>query len=130
MRTNARFPVTQIEAMAREFDELPAFDAEDVSAAQAIQRMTPQILAMRSKGYAFDSIAALLASKGVVATAAAIRANLRRARLPREKAKAASTKAKRSAERAATTAASARVETRTATAENPQSEPRPKRAST
>jgi hypothetical protein len=79
MTTNPRYGLEQIETLARELDALPPKEAVSASCAQVIRRIAPQIRAMRTRGYSYAKIAEVLAEKGIVATPAAIRANLRRA---------------------------------------------------
>ena len=79
MGTTTRFRSEQVDALARELDDIPKFTATEVTVAEAIRRLAPQVAILRSRGYTFVAIAALFTERGVPVTSAALRAILRRA---------------------------------------------------
>ena len=110
MKDTNRYPAELALQLARAFDEMPACKNHEVSAAQAVQLLAPQIRGLRAKGYSIDAILSLLAERGIVTTPAALRANLRRAETARggsaaQKRKNARPSPKRAAPHSATDAA-------------------------
>lgn len=70
--------VEQIAELARAMEDVPSYNADEVTVTKAVRTLAPQIASMRAKGYTFASIAAWLSEKGVVVSATALRVGLRR----------------------------------------------------
>lgn len=69
-----------IEEARHVFDELPeAPPPQELSKGQAIEMLTPRIMAMYKKGYSLDQIAATLSKHGIAITARELAAQLRNA---------------------------------------------------
>ena len=56
------------------------YEATELSKQQAIRELSPQIVTLRSKGYSWMAVAAMLSEHGVPVSVAALRTYLRRAR--------------------------------------------------
>ena len=67
----------QIEQAKRMMKNLPAKQSSAVSKQEAVQAMRKEIVALRSRGYDFDEIAAQLADCGISISAATLKTYLR-----------------------------------------------------
>ena len=68
-----RVGVAAVAALQRVLEELPEYRASEVSRFRAIQLLSPQIHALRSKGYNWTAIATLLSEQGITVTPAVLR---------------------------------------------------------
>jgi hypothetical protein len=65
MQPRTKIRLEAIRQVQCALDELPEYCVEEVSKAEAIRRLLPQILAMQSKGYRLEAIARMLTNNGV-----------------------------------------------------------------
>ena len=73
-----RFTAETVRQVQQALDEVTPYQATELSKQQAIRALSPQIFALRSKGYSLMSIAAMLSEHGVPVSVAALRTYLRR----------------------------------------------------
>ena len=78
MDNKKKFTQDTVRELQEWLGELPAFEATELSKQQAIRALSPQIFALRSKGYSWAAIAAMLSERGMPVSAAALRTYLRR----------------------------------------------------
>jgi len=74
--SNSKIPMAAINELQRALEETPERGVNEVSKAEAIRLLSPQIRGLQAKGYALTEIAGMLAEKGVAVTAAALRSYL------------------------------------------------------
>jgi hypothetical protein len=90
-----KIPVSELHDIARALDALPPHRDTSVSKQKAIALLAPELHAMRSKGYSWSAIAALLTSNGVPVSAVALQSYLWRARVADETERPASRRKRR-----------------------------------
>jgi hypothetical protein len=75
-----KFAAETILKLRQSLDEVPPYEANELSKQQTIRVLSPQILALRSKGYGWMAIAAMPSERGLPVSVAALRTYLRRVR--------------------------------------------------
>jgi hypothetical protein len=75
-----KFAADKVLQMQQAFDEVQPYQATELSKQQTIRTLSPQIFALRSKGYSWTAVAAMLSERGVPVSVAALRTYLRRVR--------------------------------------------------
>ncbi len=75
-----KFAAETILQLQQSLGEIPPYQATELSKQQTIRTLSPQILALRSKGYSWTAVAAMLSQRGVPVSVAALRTYLRRVR--------------------------------------------------
>ena len=75
-----KFAAETVRQLQESLDEVAPYQATELSKQQAIRTLSPQILSLRSKGYSWTAVAAMLSEHGVPVSAAALRTYLRRVR--------------------------------------------------
>jgi len=75
-----KFAAETVRQLQQSLDEVAPYQATEVSKQQAIRTLSPQIFALRSKGYSWTAVAAMLSERGVPVSVAALRTHLRRVR--------------------------------------------------
>ena len=76
-----KISASELHNIARALDALPPHRDTSVSKQKAIALLAPELHAMRSKGYSWSAIAALLTNNGVPVSAVALQSYLWRARV-------------------------------------------------
>ena len=72
------FRVETIEQLQRDLAALPPCSTEELTRTQAVRKLVPELLAMRSRGYSVAALTRLLAERGVGISAVALRRHLRK----------------------------------------------------
>lgn len=80
MRDAEKVRVELIGNLQQKYDALPKCKVEEVSRAQAVRMMIPQVRAMREKGYSLAAIAKMLADDGINVTVASLTSYLKEGR--------------------------------------------------
>jgi hypothetical protein len=80
MDNKNKFEAETVLQLQKSLDEVPPYQATELSKQQAIRTLSPQISALRSKGYSWTAVAAMLSERGVPVSVAALRTYLRRVR--------------------------------------------------
>jgi hypothetical protein len=80
MEHKNKFTTDAIRELQQSLEEVAPYQATELSKQQAICALSPQILALRAKGYSWTAVAALLSERGVPVSVAALRTYLRRVR--------------------------------------------------
>jgi hypothetical protein len=80
MDHKTRFAAETIRQLQQSLDEVVPYQATELSKQQAVRALSPQILALRAKGYSWTVIAAMLSERGVPVSVTALRTYLRRVR--------------------------------------------------
>ena len=75
-----KFAAETVRQLQQSLDEVAPYQATELSKQQAIRTLSPQIFALRSKGYSWTAVAAMLSGHGVPVSVAALRTYLRRVR--------------------------------------------------
>jgi len=75
-----KFATETVRQLQQSLDEVAPYQATELSKQQAIRTLSPQIFALRSKGYSWTAVAAMLSEHGVPVSVAALRTYLRRVR--------------------------------------------------
>jgi hypothetical protein len=75
-----KFAAETVLKLQQSLDEVPPYQANELSKQQTIRALAPQILALRSKGYSWTAVAAMLSERGLPVSVAALRTYLRRVR--------------------------------------------------
>ena len=75
-----KFAAETVRQLQQSLDEIAPYQATELSKQQAIRTLSPQIFALRSKGYSWAAVAAMLSERGVPVSVAALRTYLRRVR--------------------------------------------------
>jgi hypothetical protein len=75
-----KFAAETVLKLQQSLDEVPPYQATELSKQQTIHKLSPHILALRSKGYSWTAIAAMLSERGLPVSVAALRTYLRRVR--------------------------------------------------
>jgi hypothetical protein len=68
-----KIPMSAIDDARRVLEDVPDHDVTEVSKAQAVRLLSPQIHAMQSKGYSLAHIASVLSNKGISITGVTLR---------------------------------------------------------
>ncbi len=80
MNRKYRFAAGAVTQLQQSLDEIPPCPATELSKQQMIHALAPQIVALRSKGYSWTAVAAMLSERGLPVSVAALRTYLRRIR--------------------------------------------------
>jgi hypothetical protein len=75
-----KFAAETVRKLQQSLDDVAPHQATELSKQQAIGMLSPQIVALRSKGYSWTAVAAMLSEHGVPVSVAALRTYLRRVR--------------------------------------------------
>jgi hypothetical protein len=75
-----KFTAETVLKLQQSLAEVPPYQASELSKQQTIDKLSPQILALRSKGYSWTAVAAMLSERGLPVSVAALRTYLRRVR--------------------------------------------------
>src|SRR5258708_4782391 len=75
-----KFAAETVQQLQQSLDAVAPYQATELSKQQAIRALAPQIHALRSKGYSWTAVAAMLSGHGVPVSVAALRTYLRRVR--------------------------------------------------
>jgi hypothetical protein len=75
-----KFAAETVLKLQQSLDEVPAYQATELSKQQIVRALSPQILALRAKGYSWTAVAAMLSERGLPVSVAALRTYLRRVR--------------------------------------------------
>jgi hypothetical protein len=75
-----KFAAETVLKLQQSLDQVPPYCANELSKQQTIRALAPQILALRSKGYSWTAVAAMLSERGLPVSVAALRTYLRRVR--------------------------------------------------
>jgi hypothetical protein len=80
MEQKKKFAAETVRQLQESLAEVAPFQATELSKQQAIRALSPQIVSLRSKGYSWTAVAAMLSEHGVPVSVAALRTYLRRVR--------------------------------------------------
>jgi hypothetical protein len=80
MDSKTKFAAETVQKLRQALDEVAPYQATELSKQQAIRALSPQIQALRAKGYSWVAVAAMLSERGVPVSVAALRTHLRRVR--------------------------------------------------
>jgi hypothetical protein len=80
MNRTYRFGADALPQLQQSLDEIPPCPSTELSKQQMIRALSPQIFALRSKGYSWTAVATMLSERGVPVSVAALRTYLRRVR--------------------------------------------------
>jgi len=94
-KKRCKISVSELHNIARSLEALPPHRDTSVSKQKAIALLAPELHAMRSKGYSWSAIAALLTNSGVPVSAVALQSYLWRARVADETVRPASRRKRR-----------------------------------
>jgi hypothetical protein len=75
-----KFDAETVLQLQQSLDEVPPYQATELSKQQTVRTLSPQIFSLRSKGYSWTAVAAMLSERGVPVSVAALRTYLRRVR--------------------------------------------------
>jgi hypothetical protein len=75
-----KFAAETVLQLQQSLDNVGPYQETELSKQQAIRALSPQIFALRSKGYSWTAVAAMLSERGVPVSVAALRTYLRRVR--------------------------------------------------
>jgi hypothetical protein len=75
-----KFAAQTVLQLQQSLDKVAPYQATELSKQQTIRTLAPQIFALRSKGYSWTAVAAMLSEHGVPVSVAALRTHLRRVR--------------------------------------------------
>jgi hypothetical protein len=75
-----KFAAETVFQLQQSLDNVAPYQETELSKQQAIRTLSPQIFALRSKGYSWTAVAAMLSERGVPVSVAALRTYLRRVR--------------------------------------------------
>jgi hypothetical protein len=75
-----KFAAETVLQLQQSLDNVGPYQETELSKQQAIRTLSPQIFALRSKGYSWTAVAAMLSERGVPVSVAALRTYLRRVR--------------------------------------------------
>jgi hypothetical protein len=81
MDPKKKFTAETIRHLKQTLEQVAPYEATELSKQQTIRTLSPQIVALRGKGYSWTAIAAMLSDQGVPVSVAALRTYLRRVRL-------------------------------------------------
>jgi hypothetical protein len=94
-KKRCKISVSELHNIARSLEALPPHRDTSVSKQKAIALLAPELHVMRSKGYSWSDIAALLTNNGVPVSAVALQSYLWRARVADETDRPASRRKRR-----------------------------------
>jgi hypothetical protein len=80
MEHKNKFAAETVLTLQQSLDDVPPYQATELSKQQTIHKLSPHILALRSKGYSWTAVAAMLSERGLPVSVAALRTYLRRVR--------------------------------------------------
>ena len=80
MDAKNKFTAETVQQLQQSLCEVPPYKPTELSKQQTLRTLSPQIFALRSKGYSWTAVAALLSERGLVVSVAALRTHLRRVR--------------------------------------------------
>jgi hypothetical protein len=80
MEHKNKFAAETVLKLQQSLDDVPPYQATELSKQQTIHKLSPHILALRSKGYSWTAVAAMLSERGLPVSVAALRTYLRRVR--------------------------------------------------
>jgi hypothetical protein len=80
MDPRGKFAAETVQKLRQALDEVEPYQATELSKQQAIRALSPQIEALRAKGYSWAAVASMLSEHGVPVSVAALRTYLRRVR--------------------------------------------------
>ena len=80
MEGKNRFAAEKVRQLQEKLSQVAPYRATEVSKQQAIRTLAPEIMGLRSKGYSWSAVAAMLSEQGVPVSVAALRTYLRRVR--------------------------------------------------
>jgi hypothetical protein len=80
MDAKNKFTAETVQQLQQSLSDVPPYKPTELSKQQTLRTLSPQIFALRSKGYSWTAVAALLSERGLVVSVAALRTHLRRAR--------------------------------------------------
>jgi hypothetical protein len=80
MEPKNKFAAETVRKLQQSLDEVAPYQATELSKQQAVRALSPQIFALRAKGYGWTAVAAMLSERGVPVSVAALRTYLRRVR--------------------------------------------------
>jgi hypothetical protein len=80
MEPKNKFTAEAVQQLQQSLGEVPPYHPTELSKQQTLRTLSPQILALRSKGYSWTAVAAMLSERGLPVSAAALRTHLRRVR--------------------------------------------------
>jgi hypothetical protein len=80
MEHKNKFAAETVLKLQQSLAEVPPYEASELSKQQTIDKLSPHILALRSKGYSWTAVAAMLSERGLPVSVAALRTYLRRVR--------------------------------------------------
>jgi len=75
-----KFAAQTVLQLQQSLDKVAPYQVTDLSKQETIRTLSPQIFALRSKGYSWTAVAAMLSERGVPVSVAALRTYLRRVR--------------------------------------------------
>jgi|CZKU01.1.fsa_nt_gi thioredoxin reductase len=75
-----KFAAETVRQLQQSLDGVAPYQETELSKQRAIRTLSPQIFALRSKGYSWTAVAAMLSERGVPVSVAALRTYLRRVR--------------------------------------------------
>ncbi len=75
-----KFAAETVRQLQQSLDEVVPYQETELSKQQTLRALLPQICALRSKGYGWAAVAAMLSERGVPISVAALRTSLRRVR--------------------------------------------------
>jgi hypothetical protein len=75
-----KFTAETVRQVQQTLEQVAPYQATELSKQQAIRALSPQILALRAKGYSWTAVASMLSERGVPVSVAALRTYLRRVR--------------------------------------------------
>jgi hypothetical protein len=75
-----KFAAETVRKLQQSLDEVAPYEATELSKQQTVRALSPQILALRAKGYSWMAVAAMLSERGIPVSVAALRTYLRRVR--------------------------------------------------
>jgi hypothetical protein len=80
MEPKKKFAAETVLKLQQSLDQVAPYQAAEFSKQQAIRALSPQIVALRDKGYGWTAVAAMLTERGVCVSVAGLRTYLRRVR--------------------------------------------------
>jgi hypothetical protein len=80
MDAKNKFTADTVQQLQQSLSEVPPYKPTELSKQQTLRTLSPQIFALRSKGYSWTAVAALLSERGLPVSVAALRTHLRRVR--------------------------------------------------
>jgi hypothetical protein len=75
-----KFAAETVRQLQQSLEEVAPYQATELSKQRTILALSPQILALRAKGYSWTAVASMLSERGVPVSVAALRTYLRRVR--------------------------------------------------